>query len=110
VLHPIEECAGKKVVIKQKAVNAELADSSSVWSEEAGLREEGSSYTGTFPVRVSPHQPFKQVQEMQWLVEDGVEAQLIFEGDVLKQRISETGQMLHIKLTPGLLNFLFLYG
>lgn len=84
VLHPIEECAGKKVLIKQKAVNRELADSSSVWLEEAGLREAESSYTGTFPVLVSPHQPFKQVQQMQWLFEDGVEATLIFEGDIFE--------------------------
>lgn len=84
VLHPIEECAGKKVVIKQKVVNAELRDTSPVELEEAGFREAESSYTGTFPVLVSPHQPFKQVQQMQWLFEDGVEAQLIFEGDVFE--------------------------
>lgn len=84
VLHPIEECAGKKVVIRQKAVKAGLANSSPVLLEEAGFREAESSYTGTFPVLVSPHQPFKQVQQMHWLLEDDVEAHLIFEGDVFE--------------------------
>ncbi|HLL45012.1 MAG TPA: hypothetical protein VK369_17800, partial [Segetibacter sp.] len=84
VHHPVPECAGKKVLIKQKAVNAEVARSSLVRSEEAELGEVESSYAGTFPILVSPHQPFKKVQQMQWLIEDGVDAQLTFEGDVFE--------------------------
>jgi hypothetical protein len=84
VLHPIKECAGKKVVIKQP---------------------DGTSYESTFPELISPNQPFKQVQQMQWSVDDGVEVQLIFEAIFLKQRTSVIGQMLRIRRIQDRLSF-----
>ena len=61
--NPIKECAGKKVIITQP---------------------DGSSYEGVFPKDISPHQPFRQIQQMQWSMADGLEAQLSFEGDVFE--------------------------
>ncbi len=63
VLHPINTTAGKNVGIKQP---------------------DGSSYEGVFPVHISPHQPFKQVQQMQWQIEDALEAKMTFEGDIFE--------------------------
>lgn len=63
VHHPIAECAGKSVLIR---------------------RPDGDSYESTFPELISPHQPFKQVHRMQWKVEEGLEAQITFEGDVFE--------------------------
>lgn len=63
VLHPIQECAGKQVLIVQP---------------------DGGRYEGTFPKEIIPHQPFKQVQQMHWKIEDRVEAELNFEGDVFE--------------------------
>lgn len=63
ILHPITGCAGRKVLIK---------------------RPDGRSYEAVFPELISPHQPFKGIQEMLWTNSEGVQAELIFEGDVFE--------------------------
>ncbi len=63
VLHPIDECAGTAVHIRQPS---------------------GHTYSATFPVLISPHQPFKEIREMLWTNPDGIQAQLIFEGDTFE--------------------------
>ncbi|WP_247232064.1 hypothetical protein [Telluribacter sp. SYSU D00476] len=63
VLHPIAECQGKPVQITHP-------DSS---TEEA-----------RFPDTISPHQPFLDIQQMAWPVADGVEARVLFEGDIFE--------------------------
>ncbi len=63
VLHPIAACKGRQVVITQP---------------------DGTTYRSSFPERISPHQPFKQVQQMDWTTATGLRATLIFEGDVFE--------------------------
>lgn len=63
ILHAATECAGNKVAIEQP---------------------DGNTYTGMFPIDISPHQPFKQIRRMQWTMQDGTAAQLIVEGDVFE--------------------------
>lgn len=63
VLHPIPECAGKKILIEQL---------------------DGSYYESAFPELISPHQPFKGIKRMCWGMEGGPQAELMFEGDVFE--------------------------
>ena len=61
--HPIGECAGKKVLIKQP---------------------DGNSYESVFPEMISAHQPFKEIQQMRWTNRAGVQAESTFAGDVFE--------------------------
>ena len=63
VLHPIRECAGLPCLVQ---------DTSGKWSE------------AFFPAYISPHQPFKDFQGLRWSPCSGVEAELIFEGDIFE--------------------------
>ena len=62
VLHPNGECQGKPVTI---------------WHSD------GSSETSEFPRLVSPHQPFTDIQAMQWEVGSS-QARLEFSGDIFE--------------------------
>ena len=62
VLHPIKEYSGRKVSITQP---------------------DGNIYDSVFPVLISPHQPFLNVQQMNWAL-DGIDVQLNFEGDIFE--------------------------
>ena len=62
-LHPIAECAGK-------ACGVQHTD---------GAREE----TG-FPLFISPHQPFKDIQRLTWYPAPDLRAEIQFEGDVFE--------------------------
>lgn len=63
VLHPIQLCEGIKVRI---------------------IHSDGSSTDGNFPEFISPHQPFLDIQEMHWILTEGINASLIFEGEVFE--------------------------
>jgi D-apionolactonase len=63
VLHPMKECAGNAATI---------------------ISPGGSSYEGLFPKQVSPHQPFKNIQQLKWKINDQVKAELFFEGDIFE--------------------------
>lgn len=63
VLHPIKECAGRKVRIRHI---------------------DGSIREHTFPVYISPHQPFKKISAMQWQVNEDCWVSVEFEGDVFE--------------------------
>ena len=63
VLHPIKECAGRKVSITQP---------------------DGNIYESVFPAMISPHQPFFNIQQMDWDLDNGVNVQVNFEGDIFE--------------------------
>lgn len=63
VHHPLNESSGKEVTIK---------------------KPDGAEFKATFPDLISPHQPFKQVQQMQWQIDESNTIQLNFEGDVFE--------------------------
>lgn len=63
VHHPISECAGKRVII---------------------THPDGSKTEAHFPEEVSPHQPFKEVREMEWRTDAAATVQLHFDGDVFE--------------------------
>jgi D-apionolactonase len=63
VLHPIEPCTGKPVVI---------------------THPDQSKAQRIFPDLISPHQPFFDVQGMAWSPVEGIGIQLDFEGDVFE--------------------------
>jgi hypothetical protein len=59
----MKECAGNKAII---------------------IGPDGSSYQGMFPKLVSPHQPFKNIQQLKWKIGEEVKVQLFFEGDIFE--------------------------
>lgn len=63
VLHPPETCAGQPCEI---------------------IHPDGSRLEGTFPVHISPHQPFFNIQGMKWPAGKWGTAVLAFEGDVFE--------------------------
>ena len=63
ILHPILECAGKKVVV-------EHAD--------------GTTSEGIFPKEISPHQPFFNIRGLKYWLHNGVEISLQCEGDIFE--------------------------
>jgi D-apionolactonase len=63
VLHPIRECAG---------LPCSIQDTRGKWSE------------AYFPEYISPHQPFKDFQGLRWSPRSGLQAELIFQGDVFE--------------------------
>jgi len=63
ILHPILNCAGRECII---------------------THPDGSSTTERFPEDIAPHQPFKGIRDMRWKINDALEAQLHFEGDIFE--------------------------
>ena len=63
VLHPIRECAALPCLIQ---------DTCGKWSE------------AFFPGYISPHQPFKDFRGLHWSPRPGVEAELLFQGDIFE--------------------------
>src|SRR5690606_7028882 len=63
ILHPIQHYKGKKVRI---------------------IHSDGSTTDSNFPEFISPHQPFLDIQEMHWTLAEGINASLIFEGEVFE--------------------------
>ncbi|MEP6594982.1 MAG: hypothetical protein ABJA71_03505 [Ginsengibacter sp.] len=63
VLHPIKEYAGRRVSITQT---------------------DGSIYKTVFPELISPHQPFLNIRQMNWALDNGIDVQLNFEGDIFE--------------------------
>ncbi|MBD0278482.1 MAG: hypothetical protein ICV81_11045 [Flavisolibacter sp.] len=62
VLHPLS-CAGKNVEVQH-------------W--------DGTSEKSIFPELISPHQPFKDIQQLRWEIDDQVSGILIVEGDIFE--------------------------
>ncbi len=62
VLHPIKECKGKEVIIKTSHGNTKLQK---------------------FPELISPHQPFFDIQSMEWELAN-IKALLEFSGDIFE--------------------------
>src|ERR1700751_4960443 len=63
ILHPIRECAGLSCMIRDLQGN---------WAKSS------------FPDKISPHQPFKNLRGLRWSLNDEVEAELHFSGDVFE--------------------------
>jgi hypothetical protein len=63
LLHPINKCANKSVMI---------------------TRPDLTTYNSVFPALISPHQPFRQVHKMEWNVGESSMVKLVFEGDVFE--------------------------
>jgi hypothetical protein len=63
VLHPLKACMERPVQI---------------------LQPDGSSASYHFPKLISPHQPFKNIREMQWQTRRGISTTLRFEGDIFE--------------------------
>lgn len=59
VLHPLRECVGKEIIINGREKQ-------------------------TFPVFISPHQPFFNVQSMTWFPMENSQAELFFEGEIFE--------------------------
>jgi hypothetical protein len=60
LLHPIRECAGRRCRVEHS---------------------DGTITNATFPVRISPHQPFTNIRSIQHTASLGVEAKATFGGD-----------------------------
>ena len=63
ILHPVQECAGRKCVIQHP---------------------DGSQTEGEFPQNISPHQPFKNIQSMSWQPADDIHSELFYTGDIFE--------------------------
>lgn len=63
VLHPIKECAGKPCVVE---------------------KVDGSQERGTFPLYISPHQPFVDMRAIKHEVVPSLWAEVRFEGDIFE--------------------------
>ncbi|QHT68725.1 hypothetical protein GXP67_19785 [Rhodocytophaga rosea] len=63
VLHPIESLKGKKITITHPDLK---------------------QTTGTFPVFVSPHQPFKNIRSMQYFPDENSTVSITFTGDIFE--------------------------
>lgn len=63
VLHPINTCMGKEVLV---------------------TRLDGTAYNASFPSFISPHQPFKDVRKMECVIDAKHCIRLQFEGDVFE--------------------------
>ncbi|PWH15688.1 MAG: hypothetical protein DDG58_10665 [Ardenticatenia bacterium] len=63
VLHPIKECAGRPCVVE---------------------KVDGSRERGTFPLYISPHQPFMDMRAIKHEVVPGLWAEVRFEGDIFE--------------------------
>jgi hypothetical protein len=63
VLHPLKENKGKELQI---------------------VKPGGDKYTAIFPELIAPHQPFKEIQQMQWQPATTLYAQIRFSGDTFE--------------------------
>jgi hypothetical protein len=63
VLHPLKETKGRPVTIIQPS---------------------GDVNSAVFPELIAPHQPFKEIQQMQWKPADAITARLYFSGDIFE--------------------------
>ncbi|MEM7657316.1 MAG: hypothetical protein AAF399_14370 [Bacteroidota bacterium] len=63
VLHPVQECAGQPCEVE---------------------RVDGSKEQATFPQRISPHQPMKDLRALTWWPAEGQTAHLLMEGDTFE--------------------------
>ncbi len=63
VLHPLKSCTGNQLQI---------------------VEPDGNSYNAKFPGFISPHQPFKNIQQMHWQTADKINASVYFEGEVFE--------------------------
>lgn len=63
ILHPINECRAKSVLI---------------------THPDGSQTEDRFPELISPHQPFFNISGMQWKPLEGIDASLSFEGEIFE--------------------------
>jgi hypothetical protein len=63
VLHPVKECAGKACMVKHP---------------------DGSHTSGVFPQYINPHQPFKNIQSMSWQPAAGIQAEIVYAGDIFE--------------------------
>jgi len=63
VHHPVNTCAGEPVMI---------------------LGEKGTIVHAEFPQLISPHPPFTDVAGMRWRSKEGIDAELVFEGDIFE--------------------------
>lgn len=63
VLHPMKECAGTTAIIHSP---------------------DGTSYQSVFPKSISPHQPFKNIHQLDWKVGNQINATVLFRGDVFE--------------------------
>ena len=63
VLHPMKECAGKPAIINSR---------------------DGTLYKSEFTKSISPHQPFKNIQKLDWKIGDQISASISFQGDVFE--------------------------
>lgn len=63
ILHPIIECAGKKVLVEHP---------------------DGTTSEGVFPKEISPHQPHFNIRGLKYWLHNGVETSLRCEGDIFE--------------------------
>ena len=63
VHHPLKECCGKETVI---------------------TKPNDETYTSIFPELIAPHQPFKEVQQTEWMPAKNLHARLLFQGDIFE--------------------------
>jgi hypothetical protein len=63
VLHPIDETIGRSATI---------------------VHPDQTSSSAVFPVYIKPHQPFQEIQEFRWKLDNEVEGHLVFEGDIFE--------------------------
>ncbi|MEP7142224.1 MAG: hypothetical protein ABI707_05105 [Ferruginibacter sp.] len=63
VLHPIKECEGNNILIQHK---------------------NGTLEENIFPISISPQQPFKNIEAMQWCLDDNSKITVTFEGDIFE--------------------------
>lgn len=63
VLHPVEGCAGEPVAI---------------------VHSDGSTKRGVFPELISPHQPFLNIRSIRHAIRPGLDAEVVFAGDVFE--------------------------
>ena len=63
VFHPIRECSGRKVII---------------------TKPDGNIYHSQFPDSISPHQPFREIQKLNYTGNEGISAEFSFTGDIFE--------------------------
>lgn len=63
ILHPVLNCAGHECVI---------------------MHPDRSQSIRRFPGEISPHQPFKNIRSMSWMINDSLGATLNFDGDIFE--------------------------
>jgi len=63
ILHPVETCAGKSCLV---------------------TTVDDKQYPAFFPVHIVPHQPFKNLRQLNWILKDTIAASLKLEGDIFE--------------------------